>query len=1004
MSIYSTFQRTYLSLLLGIAFCISWNDSSAQIIPRPISFDGSESLSFAADTRLDFGASGTIELLIQAPHKKADHQSTKRAVQAATDQFGAFSLIANASTDSIRFAVLINAAYNRIGLYDGQRFESVPFTFKDGKMHHVALVTENNSTSIIIDTCKIGTINMGYGVATTLPLHIGSLDGTVLGFAGDIYLARLWDRPLTVNELRLNRSKIYGAPTNDAGLVAYSLFTDVSGQFVYTQDKIYWPGLIGGKGELNGQIDHLDISSLKVWTGPDGIQQLSIDTKEKQANGTWRTVTKLIPPNGQAKGAPKEFKLKKNDEITGFIGTHDARSIKSLVFLTDGDEKTSSLFGLRATKDATPFAVNIPPAASLASLYYTYTKAGKLTGLSLGYKEADTVRYQDLGMWRYAETPGGFIPVRDDVLAKKEARAIDPRDFSIHLHGTYTTHPVYRLQLDKKTQDLIITGDDLTNWERQRLPVMGSFGTARNNSLFRGPGFIRLSPQPDGRYRFEDELVLTIDHVNQITVQPGSTLLRPGAYSRTQPYPAYADVDSDKLQWGATFTLDQRPRKLEYNFKGFNIAHLDPIDLQLTTGTSRNVFKLPAEDSHNYHYTSAGKIVPNGLIYRGDREAINQARTSMIENDQAYQEAWNFNLGMNIGIPGASFGANFSHQESMQRASETKKSLSLTLAQEVKYALVLDRSRMELDDDFRQAILDLRDAGLLLPFDEYQKAIDNFIITYGTHYPYAVTYGGMAYLTKRWSQEEISKAQESGSSASAEASGTIEGVTVGGNIGGGSSSSIKTGAGSEQSGYRLGTIGGEISMGAEGGGWSLPEGAEVPVFLDLRPISDLFSPLYFEDASIWTALRAIVDTRLKAYERKFKWSTTSWVQPPPIPAPVPIATQLKTDDDSDLIITVTKPASYPDNKFLEGRNMVRVRLVVEEGGDGWWKGMGFNQENPTIEGAEQGGAQSATIPADLAYVTFWKAKVFGVHTKVGEQNLDFSTLAGYEVTFTWKKE
>jgi len=84
---------------------------------------------------------------------------------------------------------------------------------------------------------------------------------------------------------------------------------------------------------------------------------------------------------------------------------------------------------------------------------------------------------------------------------------------------------------------------------------------------------------------------------------------------------------------------------------------------------------------------------------------------------------------------------------------------------QTRYALVLNKGRMPLSLEFASRVLSLRDR--LLAFGELQpEDLNAFIGAFGTHYPYAVTYGGMALLEKEFTETELESIMENGSTLS----------------------------------------------------------------------------------------------------------------------------------------------------------------------------------------------------------------------------------------------
>jgi hypothetical protein len=108
--------------------------------------------------------------------------------------------------------------------------------------------------------------------------------------------------------------------------------------------------------------------------------------------------------------------------------------------------------------------------------------------------------------------------------------------------------------------------------------------------------------------------------------------------------------------------------------------------------------------------------------------------------------------------------------------------------------------------------------------------------------------------------------------------------------------------------------------------------------------------------------------------------------------PPPLVVSLRTDDPADLISV--------SSQAVNSGSVVRVCLSVSTA-SGWWKGVGVNATDPTMEGDRAAGDQCANFTPGNMTLTFWKAKGLGVHSNVGSRSLDLSRYAGHTVSLTW---
>lgn len=104
---------------------------------------------------------------------------------------------------------------------------------------------------------------------------------------------------------------------------------------------------------------------------------------------------------------------------------------------------------------------------------------------------------------------------------------------------------------------------------------------------------------------------------------------------------------------------------------------------------------------------------------------------------------------------------------------------------------------------------------------------------------------------------------------------------------------------------------------------------------------------------------------------------------------------MTTSDPADTILVSSQPANYP--------TWVRLCLTVTST-SGWWKGIGVDQTQPTIQGSSADGEQCTNVGPEVVSLTFWKAKAFGIHTEVGTGAIDLTQYAGNTVTFSWSSD
>lgn len=550
--------------------------------------------------------------------------------------------------------------------------------------------------------------------------------------------------------------------------------------------------------------------------------------------------------------------------LLGFTGLYNGQ-LTAVRFITN--RGLSKPFGDVSDESATPFVVLFPP-KSRCTGFVTFGDlmlegAAAAWVQDAGPDQPVVPLSRSLDVAVAEENLGRFIregvkmPVRNDIGVIQQAELnrtlgnlIDPESGEVMPHGNYTSFPVASLR--KRSDGRLRLCVDSPNHLNEHDGLVSEF-------IFR--------PMPTGA---ADSLYVTADKSSILEYQGGDEFVwkrkvhdgrwTARRFRRPKPYDSSADAHQ-KLPWGDTFSSEQRPAMSEFNFRGYHIARMDPRNYQLGTGTSTRLFRWPSDDSVDYQTSTVGRIVPHGVFLRNDREAAETSKSFDASNSQEHQSAWNVNLGFSIGIPGlASFGANGGYRQEHQEMYGRQKGYSVSMITETKYALVLDRSRMNLDPDFRAAVQLLADRILAGQDLSNGRLYRKFIREWGSHYPHAVTYGGMAYQELSYTAEEMSEMTAAGYDIKTQASATIEGVSLGQEMGGGHSWSDKYAHSRRDQEGMVRTIGGDISLG---GGWNLPDHHEVPVMLDLRPITELFSPLFFDDPVIWRQLQPVLREQLE---------------------------------------------------------------------------------------------------------------------------------------------
>jgi hypothetical protein len=167
------------------------------------------------------------------------------------------------------------------------------------------------------------------------------------------------------------------------------------------------------------------------------------------------------------------------------------------------------------------------------------------------------------------------------------------------------------------------------------------------------------------------------------------------------------------------------------------------------------------------------------------------------------------------------------------------------------YALVVDKTNIKLSETFRTAVRDLNKT----------RDFDYFMSQFGTHYAYATTFGARGQRFNQMNKDEVMKLHETGTDVSIGASVGLNGGDAGASVG-----VDKETAKSHQDRMNK-ALAKEVEVFYCVGGTDCDSGKptgqdRVPVLLDLRPVSDLLGPPFYDDDAIITDLRQALATAI----------------------------------------------------------------------------------------------------------------------------------------------
>ncbi|NTT85471.1 MAC/perforin domain-containing protein [Tabrizicola fusiformis] len=811
-------------LIVLLAICLvplSLGGALAQSLPQnppplayaPVDLTGDpDTIAFPADYRLDFGSTGAVELGVTLP---------------AADTAGypqVMTILAHEGDGAAAFRVQIGGAGTRIGLYDGSRGSALPYDFRAGGFFQIGLSIREGQTEVFINGQRIGAMARGVGQGRGMPLYLGGQRDRRNSFLGLIHYIRLWDIDLRAQDYARTMAEYGSLPAGDPllpQLVAYSQFTTQGASIAYTAPDPGLALLAGGVGNSTGQVFDLALPPDSVVTELFGswdshLREVGLVVRNRAGEEHILSAkgSEEAKPVTEACATPPcpVTMFQKRSAAMRFGPGGDA--VVALEGTFDASQLYSLTFHLRSGESftlghpndaATRQRVDLSPGTGFSGL--RLLADAQINGAALGF--ALPVPPMDVH--------GRWVVTVDPLPHKRDDAAVRGAD-GISLYGDYSNQAVYSVVLRDNGQTVRLQGLGLATLEF-RLGADGAYRDSAGQAL-----------------QFPDENSMMVDDL----------LLQ-----RVAPYPSISAEDSSFAAFGGTFDLDLQVPFTDHIFRGHEIGLIDPLNLQDPTPLRRPVFKAPAADSRDF-YPSYQKIIPFGLLHYPDIREQERSLTEGFTSADDYTSSMSRNVGISIGIPKVfSFGLNASVAEQREEQASQQQQFSVTQDVRTERALVVDMRHIELDPAFEARILTMaRDLKLGVPAD-----YSTLILEYGTHFPYAMTVGTVSSKRLQFSLAAFSEMYAKQQSIEVTASATVRGVKAGAQGGQDSGNSSTLSKEMSEQKEALDAVGSELSP--------------VPVFLDLRLLSDLLAPPFFDDPVILTQMRAGLEAAIKAHVANF---------------------------------------------------------------------------------------------------------------------------------------
>ena len=254
--------------------------------------------------------------------------------------------------------------------------------------------------------------------------------------------------------------------------------------------------------------------------------------------------------------------------------------------------------------------------------------------------------------------------------------------------------------------------------------------------------------------------------------------------------------------------------------------------------------RMMASDLRLFQQRLAGRLVCRMALKAAIRnQGWGQKRTKMMESAKDVNDNRSKTLGWKTGVNLIIVNAEVHHNQTStsrrQRLYEGEVTYSEFRNVQAEFALVLDRQNLTLTDEFKRSVRSLIDT----------QDFEDFVATWGTHVPYATTFGKRSLQRSTYTKEHIQTLAEDGVSAS---TGGSAGISIPiPELGGSASTSfgLDNGTAEDHAKRLVSVLGKDFEMYKCIGGSTcngIASGNEVePVFLDLMPTSELLGPPFF---------------------------------------------------------------------------------------------------------------------------------------------------------------
>jgi hypothetical protein len=272
-----------------------------------------------------------------------------------------------------------------------------------------------------------------------------------------------------------------------------------------------------------------------------------------------------------------------------------------------------------------------------------------------------------------------------------------------------------------------------------------------------------------------------------------------------------------------------KPRRISL-FQGA-ISGTDRFNWNGQSLNGRPIFAYPKVDSMDYVKSSKGdgKVLPLGVHYIAIEGKTDWKETVLISSERDHSQSQAYHLGLGGGLEGllkTELAIDYSTEEEKSLKMETRYTVSKSIVK--RDAVIADPANLTLLDSYKAELRVLL-TGLYANGSIPDTVWDAFESAWGSHYACAVTWGSIKLLQTKMTLKTEARAVKKGLKLKTEASGAFE-----------SFSGKGTASGEWKWGEKLSDTVQREDMQEKVTG----DGEMVPIFLDLRPTTELLSPLF----------------------------------------------------------------------------------------------------------------------------------------------------------------